>query len=423
MRGAGTVQDITTADPPPARLLDVTRLASRAGRVLTGIDRVELAYLDELVFYGDTPVFGLARCFWGYAILDRAGLDALHRRVTGAEPWGPAHALTGLARRLDEGQRRAQSDLFRLAAYRSSRRGLGGVLRRVLPEGTAYLNCGHSNLTDRVVQAVRRVPGARVTVMIHDTIPLDYPDWQREGSVDRFRDLLGRAGREADLILANSHATAADIARYLPDGPPVLPAPLGVTTAEPARLPAALRGVLRDDRPFFLAVGTIEPRKNHALLLDVWDALSHEVEPEDLPALLICGTRGWRNEEVFARLDGSPLRGRHVFEVPGLSDGQIAALNDRAVAHLMPSLAEGFGLPPAEAAARGTPVLCHDLPVLREILGDFPVYLPANDIYAWKKCIKGMAENHAIGAPGGRTGNVFKAPGWDDHFKVVLKAT
>lgn len=95
----------------------------------------------------------------------------------------------------------------------------------------------------------------------------------------------------------------------------------------------------------------------------------------------------------------------------------MAALLLGARALLMPSLAEGYGLPVAEAARAGTPVLCNDLPVFREVLGDYAVYADVGDMYSWKTTIIEFAGR--VRAPG--SGHFFEAEtGWTDHFKVVL---
>lgn len=435
MPGGGTSLDITT-NSPSARLLDVTRLASRPGRKPTGVDRVELAYLRALL-KRDTPIWGLARVAPGYVLLDRAGLTAFADRVEGRTPWGRGHPMWMAARRLTPLQRRAQSDLWRLGTRRALRQRLPRLLCH-LPSGIAYLNVGHSNLTRRTLSAIRAHPGARITVMIHDTIPLDYPQYQRPESVTRFAGLLRRVRDMADLVLCNSQLTADDVARHLgPKAPPRLVAHLGVDMPQPSLGPLGFD--LPADRPMFVVLGTIEPRKNHAFLLDIWDQLAAEhsdlkhIDPErpdpdpktpkphdPMPVLAICGARGWQNQNVFDRLDRSPLMGKDIFELPGLDDQTIASLIARANAMLFPSHAEGYGLPPIEAAMLGTPVISAPLPSVKEVLGELPVYLAVNDSYPWTKAIKSFGTVRQSGTVGTER---FNPPTWDQHFNVVLRAT
>ena len=196
----------------------------------------------------------------------------------------------------------------------------------------------------------------------------------------------------------------------------VAPLGVGLPSAGPFTLPELDRS-----RPFFVTVGTIEPRKNHALLLDVWQALAARLSADAMPQLVIAGSRGWLNRDVFARLDAHPP---HVIEAPGLSDAALAGLLQASQGLLFPTLAEGFGLPPLEAAALGVPLIVSDLPVLRETLGDLAVYLSPTDVYSWMETI----EQAAGGAPGRGDGMSGQdgtdggraLPDWTAHFNTVL---
>lgn len=394
---------------PPARLLDLTRLTTRAGRVLTGVDRVELAYAEALSA-DPVPCFGLVSTPLGALLLDRAGVAALARAARSGD-WGHPGPVARAIARGDGARAAGQALARRHAVARAPRAALGRMLRRRLPPGFAWINVGHANLTRAAFAAMRSLAGTRIAVMIHDTIPLDFPGFQRPGTVDDFAAKFARAIRMADLILTPSEASARDIARHAaPLGrlPPVLVAPNGVTPAppDPAALPPGLD--LRD--PWFVTLGTIEPRKNHALLLDVWERLG-----PDPPRLFICGSRGWRNETVFARLDARP---RGVTELAGLPDGAVAALVAGARGFLFPSLAEGFGLPPIEAAALGVPVLCGDLAIWRETLGEGPVYLDPTDVYQWTQAVGSL-----LAGPVPQRRPPRPPQTWAAHFKVVLAAT
>ena len=388
----------------PARLLDVSRLASRAGQLATGVDRVELAYLRALTADGGTPVFGLCRTALGFCLLDRMGLLALGAAFA-ARDFPPPDLLSRLNRRLAGPARLGQSFARRHAVARVTRGRLKRLLR-LLPDGFTYLNVGHSNLTRPVCRAVKARPGARIAVLIHDTIPLDWPQMQRAGTEAQFRAKLDVARRFADRIICTSAACASDVRRHLSGQvPPIVTAHLGVDVPRPAaeEIPLGLMPL----RPYFVVLGTIEPRKNHALLLDIWDDWG-----PGAPELLICGHRGWRNAEVFARLDaGVP----HVREAADLSDGAIAALLERSHGLLFPSLAEGYGLPPLEAAALGVPVLCAELAACRELLGTRAVYADVQDRYSWSKQIRSLLQT----APQDRRIRLTP-PTWSAHFRAAL---
>ncbi len=390
-----------------ARLLDLTRLVSRLGRgPLTGIDRVELAYLTHLLEL-DAPLYGLIRSGAGYLLLDRAGCAGLAARVRGQAGIGRSDLIGRLIHRHDPLRARAEADMRRMAIARTARPFLRRMLRRLV--GATYLNIGHANLTDRALAAIRAA-GLNVAVMVHDTIPLDHPAFARPDSVEPFRAKMAAVARHANWVIHTTQdarrKTEAQLAA-LGRVPPGIFAALGV----PVPVPGALPKDVAQDRPYFVTIGTIEPRKNHVLLLDIWDQLG-----PDAPRLYIIGGRGWAAAAVLARLDRLPPLGP-VQVLSGLTDPELAAVLQGARALLFPSLAEGFGLPPVEAAAMGVPVVASKLSVTRELLQDFAVYLDVTDSYSWMETIQTLAAT----APT-TTGpeNRQKPLEWADHFKTVL---
>jgi glycosyltransferase involved in cell wall biosynthesis len=185
--------------------------------------------------------------------------------------------------------------------------------------------------------------------------------------------------------------------------------------------------------PYFVTIGTIEPRKNHAFLIDLWEEMHKSRPQDDIPHLLILGQRGWANEALFARLDRSPLVGRSIFERGLEPDAVVAGLLAGSCGLLFPSFAEGYGLPPLEARALGKRVIVPPLPIYRETLGDYPVYLSLSDSYSWMETIMNLgdaarkAANAGVknGEGEGRTDKLqvdptADVPRWEDHFKIVL---
>lgn len=117
---------------------------------------------------------------------------------------------------------------------------------------------------------------------------------------------------------------------------------------------------------YLLYVGTVEPRKNLLRLLKVWERLYKAAEA---PSLVLVGKRGWLSDDFFNALDTSPAR--HGVIVTGyVRDEDLPALYAGATAFVFPSLYEGFGLPPLEAMACGTPVVCSNVSSLPEVVGD-----------------------------------------------------
>lgn len=389
MRGVG-IKRAVMRPRPRGWLLDLSRLVSRiGGGPLTGIDRVERAWLRHLLD-GPDPVFFLCRGRIGQMILSPAGGRALAGWIEGHDPATPATPAEARAR------------LRSFAVAWSGRGGgpfghLGRSVRRLFPGGGWFLSLGHTNLRHDLMAALA-AGGLRRAVMIHDVIPLDFPQFSTAQAPARFAARFA-AACDADCIIATSHATARDIraaatARGL-TLPEVVVAHLGTELPPVGDCPAALKG-----RDWYVTLGTVEPRKNHALLLDVWARL-----PAPRPLLAVVGRRGWAADSLYDRLEQAP----DVIWFQGLNDPQTAAVLAGARGLLMPSYAEGFGMPLTEAAARGVPVISSPLPVAKELLGEYARYAKPDDVAGWVEAVQ------TVPAPG----QGIDVPSWAAHFVAV----
>jgi glycosyltransferase involved in cell wall biosynthesis len=193
------------------------------------------------------------------------------------------------------------------------------------------------------------------------------------------RMFFGPDVRRADQRLAISHGTAARLQAWL-GGPLAAVAP---PAASPVFRPCgteAVKGALSAfdiSQPYFLAVGTWEPRKNLELLIRVFRAMQSEGELRGY-RLVLAGATGWKDERLRALLRGTPSSGdpESVMPLGFVSDDQLAALYSGCHAFVFPSRYEGFGLPVLEARACGANVLASDLPEIREAGCEDAVYVP-----------------------------------------------
>jgi glycosyltransferase involved in cell wall biosynthesis len=372
---------------PGPRLLDVSRLVWRrwAGRMPTGIDRVCLAYLDR------------------YAQGARAVLQ-WRGRIRALSPRASGHLFDLLARGGPGFRAGFAAMLPGIAAS-----GDGAV------RGQIYLNVGHTGLDQPALPGWIASTGVHAVFLLHDLIPLTHPEFCRADEAPRHARRITHALGAASGIIANSAATGAaleDFARASAlSVPPILPAWIAAS-ALPAPVLAEGAG------PWFVTVGTIEGRKNHALLLQVWQRLARALG-EATPRLVIVGQRGWEADAARAMLDRDPLLRRHVSEYPQADDATLAGLVAGARALLMPSFAEGFGLPVIEALRLGTPVIASDLPVFREIAGNIPLFLDPTDGPRWHAAIQAYTGEDPDRARQIAAMADWRAPDWDGHFAQV----
>jgi glycosyltransferase involved in cell wall biosynthesis len=383
----------------------------------TGIDRVERAMLRALLAR-EMGLWGLCRTAGGFALLDRSALALLARQLDGTAPWGAADLTGRLSLRLPAARRAAEAAVRRAASDRARAAGLRPMLAAHLPAGTAYLNVGHSNLSDTVFEALRGVRDARAAVLVHDTIPLRMPQTQAPGATGRFAARLATAGRHADILLCPSRAERDHIAAALGDRrgrPDIVVAPLGIDEVLPDHDGLRTAGGAPRD-PYFVAIGTIEPRKNIGLLLDIWEHLDRAPPPEGVPGLCLVGRRGWEAPAVFRRLDALKARLPALREFSDLPDGAKAALVAGARGLLFPSRAEGYGLPPLEALSLGVTPVCAPLAVYAETLADAAVYADPDDLYQWAGIVRALSRGDPKVASG------WTAPTWEDHVGAVLAA-
>jgi glycosyltransferase involved in cell wall biosynthesis len=233
---------------------------------------------------------------------------------------------------------------------------------------------------DFVLPPVRR---ARRVVTVHDLAFLLYPDCADARLRDYLMSVVPRSVQSADFVVADSANTQNDVVCLLgadPGRTAVVPG--GVESRfrpAPEASVAELRRSMGLAKPFVLSIGMIEPRKNWQGLIR---AYNHARARHDLPhQLVLAGARGWLWESIFEERERSPFRNDILF-VGYVTDADLPTLYSAAEAFAFPSFYEGFGLPPLEAMACGTPVVVSDAASLPEVVGDAGLTVPADDVDA-----------------------------------------
>jgi glycosyltransferase involved in cell wall biosynthesis len=260
------------------------------------------------------------------------------------------------------------------------------------------------------------LPAGRTGIFCHDTDafqPLfqpSAPSWRKALAAVLLAGL-----RRADVVFYSTASVRESILKHsLVPERLLVHAPYGVArefqaaaTAEDARL---------DGRPpFVLHVGSLIPRKNPEFLLRLIASL-RELRPE-LELVQVGGAFSDAQERLVDELALRP----HVRRLVGLTRHELAALYRRARAVLLPSTAEGFGLPIIEALSCAAPVVASDLPVLREVGGDAADFCPVNALAAWTDTLLGVLD-----APPGARAEVrlrrAASYSWHAHAATVVAA-
>jgi glycosyltransferase involved in cell wall biosynthesis len=367
-------------------LIDVTRLVSRFmnGRLPTGVDRVGLAYVQH---YGQQAqaVVRWAGRLW---VMPRAQSAYLFAWL--ARPVAPRSAVWMIAQGIV----------------------LGGWRQNVT--GNIFLNTGHTGLHEDAYVAMLRKLGVRPVFVVHDLIPITHPEYCRVGEDVKHQRRMQHVLTLGYGVIANSQATLNDLRQFAAQTQlPVPPAVVGLLAPGPAHCVASSRPV---NEPYFVVLSTIEPRKNHILLLQIWRRLVEQYG-EHTPRLLVIGQRGWECENVVDLLERCAVLKDFVIELADCSDEALVNYLYHAQALLFPSFAEGYGMPLVEALALGVPVIASDLPVFHEIAADIPEYIDPLDGLRWAEWIMDYAHpGSVLRAAQLQRISHFKTPNWGEHF-------
>jgi glycosyltransferase involved in cell wall biosynthesis len=303
------------------------------------------------------------------------------------------------------------------------RRHFAALAAQVLAHGPTesgpalYLNVSHSDFDLDRHQGWVRASGVKPVYLLHDLIPIEHPQFTTAHKTARHAGRVRRAIEAASGIIANSHDTARAIRNFAERQglapPPLLEAPLGASL-----LPRSASARRQAPRATFVCVSTIEHRKNHMLLLDVWQRLI-AAQGEAAPRLVLIGRWGVGGQAVRQRYRADQQLHRFITIHNHCTDAEIVRHLGSASALLAPSRAEGFGLPVAEALRLGVPVIASDLPAFREAGGRVPTFLDPGATDAWLRMIRQFADDgperqRQLAALKG-----WRAPEWRDHFALV----
>lgn len=371
-------------------IIDVTRLIGRflKGKLPTGIDRVCLAYIT---YYGENSA-ALIRIRSKYHIVSKCTSQEVFSILLSADLTKRIRLIWLIIRSLF---------VFKTADVR----------------GEIMFNVGHMGLDRKEYPYIIRKMGVRPVFMVHDLIPIHFPEYSRKGEKIRHEQRLDCILDTGFAIVTNSASTLDELDRYAKFRQKTMPKSV-----------ASLLGTLNltyiqsmppIDFPYFVILSTIEARKNHLLVLNIWRDLVKEMG-DMAPRLILIGQRGWECENVLDMLERCEILHGHVIEIQSCSDSMLSSYLQHTRALLFPSFTEGYGMPLAEALSLGVPVIASDLAVFREIAHDIPEYIHPLDGLGWKDIILAYTQESSLQRKN-QINRISKLslPTWDDHFKNV----
>ncbi|MBY6240236.1 glycosyltransferase family 1 protein [Methylosinus sp. Sm6] len=402
---------------------DATHLVSR-GRAIgsAGIGCVDLAYARHFAAHPRLA------CAAHYAVprphlFARERLEVLLGEIAPQGATSPDDGWEGLRAWLlgasetprERARRSRLGELWRQTRWR-----LAHDASSAIPQSAIYLNIAqHACEFPLLFDWLSRRPDVRPVFFVHDLLPLDRPEFFRRGYERLFRRRLETILSHACALIATTTVVADRLEREISahgrPAPPICVQPLASTLGEKS---AGDDDPALAESPYFVAVSTLEPRKNHLLLLNVWRALAASGAPT--PKLVLVGGRGWENEAVVDMLRRCEALRKAVRWVHDLSAPSLRRLLANANALLMPSFAEGYGMPVVEALALGTPAIVSDIASFREVARGSALFLSPIDGKGWSEAILAFADRRGPRRlAAAHSARDFAAPDWPSHFAGI----
>ncbi len=400
---------------PTALAFDVTDLLDylRDARTPTGIQRVQMGLLGAILDAPGRPATTLiaydASAWRWWQVEEAAFRRALTLSRDGAREDDPAWRAAIAA--LVDPDRRPEAPLA---------------------PGTTLASLGNAwGVEDyfRGLRLLRRRVPLRYVAFMHDCVPIVMPEHCLELTTRLYARWFSALSLHADSTLANSHATAADVARFAgPLGftPATRVVPLATEAAPPgaaAEREADRLGILRRGEACVLFLATIESRKNHLMVFRAWLDLIRRLGAERVPRLVCVGRPGWRAEAALELLDRAPELRRRVTLVSGVSDPALAGLTARCLFTVYNSFHEGWGLPVSESLAAGKLAVVPAHSGLLESGAPGAVFFPPGDAPALTATLERLVTDHAHRAAlEARIDRAAAARSWGQAAAEILAA-
>ncbi|MCP9926154.1 glycosyltransferase family 4 protein [Synechococcus lacustris C3-12m-Tous] len=241
------------------------------------------------------------------------------------------------------------------------------------------------------------LPG-KLIYTLYDMSFIDHPEWTTEKNRKGCLEGVERAAAFADQFVAISEATKRAFLHHFPRVPPekvkvIYPASRFGQPGFNPKPKQPKQKVFSTGKPFFLSTGTIEPRKNQAFLLDVYNQFRDR--GGDAIPLVLAGKKGWMMDDFEDKVARSPWA-KDIHILGYVNDAELAWLYQHCLVNLYPSHYEGFGLPVLEGMGFGALAICSSSSSMPEVAGEAGIILPPDALNLWATVIRSMAHDSKI---------------------------
>ncbi|MBS1104167.1 glycosyltransferase family 4 protein [Gluconobacter sp. Dm-62] len=302
----------------------------------------------------------------------------------------------------------------------------GAALAEVAQAGDIFLTLGSPWHHDNYAQSIRWMRDElrmSFALLMHDLVPVRCPEWCDLGIITTFKSWHHAVLPLADMIFANSRATAQDVQSYLAEegigaGISVQHVPMGTEfgLTETSQPPEPL---VRE--PYVLFVSTLEARKNHMLLFRIWRQMIEDLPADKVPTLVFAGRPGWLVSDLMQQLENTHwLEGKIRF-IQNPSDAELRRLYADCSFSVFPSFFEGWGLPVSEGLAMGRPCIASNTTSIPEAGGSLARYFnPRNLEEAYTLIREAIEDPEGLASWTQKVRTEFTPVPWTNGAKVIL---
>lgn len=372
---------------------DITRIIQRGNQVMTptGIDRVDIHYAIRMVKDNDYITIGAyvykgRILYLSYKLTEKIIQTVYNKWITcNVTDISHKEKMKQLIKEVQNEKRQTILGSKNIVDQQF-------ILNK--DKNSFYVNVSSANteLID-LWSTFKKCSNTKLIFFLHDLLPLEFPEYFWDKWDGLYLSRMQSLAKYSDMVVTVSEDVKSKFKNLVEllniKSPSVIAIQNGIENKFIENRHQKQKNTSIENQ--FVIVSTIEPRKNHLMLLEIWRSLINE-EYTNIPKLIIIGKRGWDNQNTFNLLDKSPALKQYVQEYNDLTDHEMIETIKKSRAMLFPSYGEGWGLPLVEAIMLGIPVICSDLPVLRESTQGFAEYIDVNDKKLWMHKIKKYTE-------------------------------